>query len=467
MLRYFPLPCAIVDIETTGGNVTQDRVTEIGIVEVTEDGVSEWSSLVNPRTSIPWSIQRLTGITNEMVAEAPYFEHVAKEIVLRLQGKLFIAHNVRFDYGFLRNEFARLAYSFSSKLLCTVKLSRHLYPEANGHSLEKIIRRHQIYVGARHRALDDARATYKFMLIAEEEKGRAQVNEAVERQYRQASAPAHIDSHLVSHLPTSPGVYYFWGERQELLYIGKSINIKKRVQSHFTADHRSSREMTICQQVRNITFDDTAGELTALILESKQIKALQPIYNRKLRRVRSFQTIQLIERENGALSPDIIEVGLLSSINERCYGLFASQKKAKEAIKSICIERQLCYQLCGLENSTSRACSAHQLKKCDGYCIGKRSCIEHNVKLMDALGALALKAWPYTGPVALTEKSVTGKTQHVIVHNWIVLGVADSENEVHDLLDQTASPYIDKDSYQYLVKAIFSKNYPVAIQTLY
>ena len=146
MFKYFPVPCAIVDIETTGGNVTYDRITEIAIIEVTDDGIHEWSTLINPRVHIPKGIQLLTGITNEMVMSAPYFEQVAKEILVRLQGKLFVAHNVRFDYGFIRNEFARLAYPFKSKLMCTVRLSRFLYSDQDGHSLEKIISRHQIYV---------------------------------------------------------------------------------------------------------------------------------------------------------------------------------------------------------------------------------------------------------------------------------------------------------------------------------
>src|SRR6187402_1042303 len=171
MLKSISLPAVLIDVETTGGNVTYDRITEIGIVEIYENEIREWSTLINPGMKIPMGIQRLTGITDAMVASAPRFEQVAKEILLRIKGKLFIAHNVRFDYGFIRNEFARLAYSFKAPLMCTVKLSRSLYADRSGHSLEKIIERHQIFVTNRHRALDDARATYKFLEIAEEEHG--------------------------------------------------------------------------------------------------------------------------------------------------------------------------------------------------------------------------------------------------------------------------------------------------------
>ena len=464
MLKHFPIPCVIVDIETTGGNVTYDRITEIGIVEVTHEGVREWSTLINPRTHIPDGIQRLTGIRQSMVDSAPYFEQVAKEILLRLQGKLFIAHNVRFDYGFIRNEFARLAYTFKAKLMCTVKLSRFLYADRDGHSLEKIIARHQIFVTHRHRALDDAKATFKFMQIAEEEKGEEQVRLAIKHQYRKESMPADFDARLIDELPNAPGVYYFWGDNKELLYVGKSINIRKRVLSHFTADHKSSREMKICQQTRNITFDQTSGELSALILESKKIKELRPIYNRKLRRVSTFYSIHLTEAEGGVLIPKILSVAEMPQARDKFYGLFASNKKAKEAIQALSDEQGLCYQVTGLENPGSRACSSHQLKKCKGYCVGKQHALQHNVKLLEAMAKLALKTWPYDGPVALVEKCQQSEAEHhLVIDNWCILGIAESPAGHTEILSANPTPQIDRDIYRYLVAAIFAKRSGIKI----
>lgn len=457
MFKYFPTPCAIVDIETTGGNVTYDRITEIGIIEVTEEGVREWSTLINPRVHIPEGIQSLTGITNDMVKAAPYFEQVAKDILLRLQGKLFIAHNVRFDYGFIRNEFSRLAYTFRSKLLCTVKLSRFLYADRSGHSLEKIIARHQIYVVNRHRALDDAKAAFKFMAIAEEEKGEALIKDAILHQYRKESFPAHFDSNLIAGLPNDPGVYYFWGENKELLYVGKSINIRKRVLSHFTADHKSSREMKICQQTRNITFDKTVGELTALILESEKVKQLQPIYNRRLRRVKTFYTIVLQEDAKGALCPQVIPVDTVPKENSKLYGLFPSNKKAVQAIQSICDEYSLCYVICGLEKPSSRACSSHQLKKCQGYCVGRQLALQHNVKLVEGMQRLALKTWPYDGPIAIVEANAEGNKKYLLVNNWCLIDIVDSPYDFADALENKTGFRLDKDTYRYLVKFVFFK----------
>ncbi|GGY84440.1 exonuclease [Cellvibrio zantedeschiae] len=468
MLKHFPLPCVIVDIETTGGNVTYDRITEIGIIEVTENGITEWSTLINPRTKVPETIQRLTGITNAMVESAPYFEQVAKEIILKLQGKLFIAHNVRFDYGFIRNEFARLAYTYKAKLMCTVKLSRFLYSECDGHSLEKIIKRHQIFVSDRHRALADAQATYTFMRIAEDEHGEDKIKSAIAHQYRKESIPAGFDATLIDELPNSPGVYYFWGENKELLYIGKSINIRKRVLSHFTSDHKSSKEMKICQQTRHVTFDKTAGELTALILESKKVKELNPIYNRRLRRVSKFYSVHLEENAEGLLKPHIFSVSEIPAGRKKLYGLFPSNKKARDSLELISNEHKLCYQVIGLEQTAKRACTSHQLKKCEGYCVGKQSAVVHNLKLLQGLSTLALKTWPYQGPIALIEQCKHDEREvHLLVDNWCILGAADSVADYSEILNKTSAPEIDRDIYKYLVKAIYSKSMSIKLQPLF
>lgn len=467
MFDHFPIPCAIVDLETTGCNVTYDRIIEVGIVEVTEDGVSEWSTLVNPRVRISESIQRVTGISNEMVESAPYFEQVAKEILLRLQGKLFIAHNVRFDYGFIRNEYARLAYSFKAKLMCTVKLSRYLYPEYEGHSLEKIIHRFNIKVADRHRALEDAKATYKFMVIAETAHDKEKIEAAVKHQYRKESIPAGFDAGLLEGLPSSPGVYYFWGDGKQLLYVGKSINIRKRVLSHFTADHKSSREMKICQQTRNITFDTTAGELSALILGSKKVKELRPLYNRKLRRVSTFYSIYLEEQTDGLLTPKIVPVSEMPNSRTKMYGLFPSIKKAKAVVQALSDTHGLCYQACGLEQSSNRACSSHQLKKCGGYCVGKMSPLVHNVKVIQGFSSVALKTWPYKGPVAIIEDSKSDMpNRYLVVDNWCLLGETDDLSEFATAARTDLTPEIDRDIYRYLIAAISASNSSVRIVAL-
>ena len=278
-------PLAIVDLETTGGSAAQDRVTEIAVLEV--DGfevTSEWSTLVNPETTIPGAIQALTGITNDMVAGAPRFAQLAAELFERLSGRLFIAHNARFDYGFLRREFERAGRQFQAKTLCTVRLSRRLYPQHARHNLDSVIERHRITCQARHRALGDADALWQFLRIAADEHGPDILAVAARQITRRPSLPPHIDRAVIDAIPEAPGVYLFYGEAGAPLYVGKSRSLRTRVLSHFSADMRSARSLRLAQEVRRIDWQRTAGELGALLREARLVKELAPAYNRQLQR---------------------------------------------------------------------------------------------------------------------------------------------------------------------------------------
>lgn len=222
--------------------------------------------------------------------------------------------------------------------------------------------------------------------------------------------------------------------------------------------------MKICQQTRNITCDRTAGELSALLLESQKVKELQPLYNRRLRRVSNFYSIHLEEGNNGILISQIVPTSEIFPLRKKLYGLFPSHKKAQQAMQLICNDHNLCYQVCGLEKQNKRACSGHQLKKCAGYCVGKQPAVIHNLKMLQGLATLALKTWPYDGPIALVEKNQsTGNEHHILVDNWCVLGVAESLEDYSDILDGNIAPKIDKDTYRYLVTAIFSKKANLSI----
>ena len=280
-----PTSLAFVDLETTGATATHDRITEIGIVAVDADGTaSEWSSLVNPGTSIPPFIESLTGISNAMVRDAPHFEELAAEVAQRLTGRLFIAHNARFDYGFLKQEFARLGISFQADVLCTVKLSRKLFPGHTKHSLDALISRHNLVAEARHRALADAQLIHQFWKQAHLAHPVEVVNEAIKAQLLRPSLPPHIDASAIEAIPEGHGVYLFYGENNLPLYVGKSKTLRKRVMAHFSADTSSAKEMSLSQQVKRIDWIETAGEVGALLRESALIKELLPTHNRLLRR---------------------------------------------------------------------------------------------------------------------------------------------------------------------------------------
>ncbi len=454
----FPQPLAFVDLETTGASTTRDRITEIGIVLVDEHGVREWSQLVHPQTRIPNFIEQMTGITNAMVANAPPFSEVATKVDELLKGRLFIAHNARFDYGFLKNEFKRMGLTFQPSVLCTVKLSRKFYPEYRHHNLDSLIERHNLKAKDRHRALADAQLIHQFWMHLSERFSPAMLVEAIQGLVNRSSLPSNIDPLLVHDLPEGPGVYLFYGENDLPLYIGKSVNIRQRVLSHFSADHRAQKEMSLSQQLRRIEWIETAGELGALLTEAKLIKQLMPTHNQRLRRKSDLCAWQL-EQDNEQLRPVLKWANELDfGAQDNLYGLYHSQREALKALRGLADQHQLCLSILGFEKTTKdRPCFAHQLKKCKGACIGLEKPLAHAARLMMAMNKLKLATWPYHGAIGIQE----GNELHVIDH-WCYLGTAKHESEIHELLG-AGRPAFDRDTYMTLHKAL-KKAKVVALQ---
>jgi DNA polymerase-3 subunit epsilon len=445
----FP-PLAFVDLETTGATATADRITEIGIVEVDEKGVREWSCLVNPGTTISGFIESLTGISNAMVADAPSFEDVAAEVRERLEGRLFIAHNARFDYGFLKNEFKRAGQDFRATVLCTVKLSRKLFPQHAKHNLDSLIERHDLTVSNRHRALGDARLIHQFWQRLQAVVTPELLAQTVKALTARPSLPAGLDPAAIDDLPEGVGVYLFYGENELPLYVGKSKELKKRVLAHFAADHAAAREMNLAQQVRRIECIATGGEIGALLKEAALIKQLQPIHNRALRRNEDLCFWQLIEVRAGEWRPVLLPASDLGHRQQdQLYGPFKSAREAKRTLTELAKEHHLCHSLLGLEKVTGgKPCFAHQLQQCRGACVGKEPVSFHSARLMAALGRHRLSPWPFAGPAWIRE----GDEVHLIDH-WRHLGTARSEADLHDLLETPALAF-DRDSYRILLKAL-------------
>ena len=248
-------PLAFVDLETTGATATQDRITEIGIVEVDPDGsVREWQQLVNPGVQISPFIEQLTGISNRMVASAPPFADVAEAALNRLQGRLFIAHNARFDYGFLRTEFKRLGIAFHASVLCTVKLSRALFPEHKKHNLDALIERHDLQAAARHRALADAQLIHQFWQKIHVDRGMEVVQSAIQALNPYPMLPEHLLA-VMDELPDSPGRYRFLDVEEKLLYENAAKNIRKRVGNHFSGKTKTLREQALIASIRHIQWE--------------------------------------------------------------------------------------------------------------------------------------------------------------------------------------------------------------------
>ena len=445
---------AFIDLETTGANPVRDRITEIGVVEVDGDRVTTWNTLINPGRPIPEFIQQLTGIRNEMVADAPTFAEVAEELAERLQGRLFIAHNARFDYGFVKNEYQRLGQRFRSDVLCTVRLSRKLFPEYPRHNLDSLIARHGLQTGDRHRALADADLIWQFWRLLQRDRGEDALAEAVQQQLKRPALPPHLDPALLDDLPESPGVYLLYGENDVLIYVGKSVNLRQRVLSHFAADTRECKEMRLTQEVRRIDWHETVGELGALLLESRLVKERQPVHNRRLRRASDLCSWRLQEVAPGDFRPQLVsghdvDFGRAGDL----FGLFATKREATNTLRKIADAYELCPVILGLEKPAQpgRPCFAFQVHACKGACVGKEAIGMHSARLMAALAKLKLDAWAYPGPIGLVERDDFLDVEEVhVVDGWRYLGTGRSEAEIHQLLEQTGQSRFDMDTYKLL-----------------
>jgi DNA polymerase-3 subunit epsilon len=443
-----------VDLETTGANHHTDKITEIGIVEVEGDQVRRWSTLVNPGMSIPPFIQNLTGIDNDMVASAPAFDSLIEELLPRLSGGLFVAHNVRFDYGFLRNAFKAAGHAWRSDILCTVKLSRQLFPKEAKHNLDSLVTRHGLIAEARHRALADADLLWQFWSKMQREIEPEVFHQALTHLLQRPSLPPHIDPAIVDDMPNTCGVYYFYGENEALLYVGKSVHLRARVLAHFAADLTDVKEQRMAQQIRRVEWKETAGELGALLEEARVVKHSQPLHNRRLRRQRELCSWQLRPAAGDYLYPALSYASELDfGQAEHLYGLYATRKKADEALRELAQSHDLCLVMLGLEQSAApdKPCFARQLQRCRGACVGAESPIRHQARLEAALAPSKVVRWPFAGAIGLHETSGRGQTDIHVIHNWCWLGSARTEAEVPAILAAAPqAPAFDLDTYKIL-----------------
>ncbi len=289
-MKLFAPSLAFVDLETTGTSAAGSRITEVAVVRVDADPrgrapprVEAWSTLVNPGVPISPEIQRLTGITDAMVRGAPRFDAIADEVAARTADAVFVAHNAAFDYGFLRQAFARLDRAFSARVLCTVRLSRRLFPGAARHNLDSVIARHALPVTGRHRALGDARVLWAFVQALYRDLPAAAIEEAAARVLNAPILPPQLGPDALDAVPEAPGVYLFHGAGPPPLYVGSSRNLRQRVGAHFSPDRRAARDLRLAGAVRRIEFEQTAGEIGALLRAAALVKALAPAHNRARR----------------------------------------------------------------------------------------------------------------------------------------------------------------------------------------
>jgi DNA polymerase-3 subunit epsilon len=367
---------AILDIETTGGQYNEEGITEIAIYKF--DGhevIDQFISLVNPEKPIQPFVVKLTGINNAMLRSAPKFYEVAKRIIEMTEGCIVVAHNASFDYRILQTEFRRLGFRFHKQTLCTVELSKKLLPGHESYSLGKLVRALGIPMADRHRASGDAMATVKlFKMLLAQDIEKEIVKSMVKTEIKSGMSPKLLD--IVENLPSKTGIYYIHNEKGNLIYIGKSKNIKKRVNQHFTGTSRKCKKIQL--EVFAITFEETGSELIALLKESEEIKINKPIYNRAQRKTIFQWALYAQKDENGYLALKLQKAdGRKKEITS-----FSSIQEGKNALFKFTDQFNLCQKINGLYD-TKNACFKYKIKECDGACVGVISPEEYNERVQE------------------------------------------------------------------------------------
>ena len=371
---------AVLDIETTGGKYNEEGITEIAVYKF--DGhqiVDQFISLVNPEIPIQPFVVGLTGINNDMLRNAPKFFEVAKRIVEITEGAILVAHNAKFDYRILRTEFRRLGFDYERQSLCTVELSQKLIPGLPSYSLGKLVRSLGIPLSDRHRATGDAQATVKLfkMLLAKDSE-----KEILKSSVRNAPK-LKMNTKLVQlldELPSITGVYYLHNEDGDIIFIGKSKNIKKRVNQHFTSDNKKSRE--IQKEVASVSYEATGNELNALLKENEEVKRNKPKYNRSTKRSLFSHALYQAKDNEGYIHLRIEKI----DGRKKYITAFTNLQQAKSTLEKILKEYELCQSFTGFYEGTG-SCFNYNMKECRGACAGEEGALEYNERVIKVLEA--------------------------------------------------------------------------------
>jgi DNA polymerase-3 subunit epsilon len=396
---------AIVDLETTGTSYTTDRILEVAIVLYDGQEVRHrYSTLVNPQRGIPYFISRLTGISDEAVRHAPTFPEVAREIVELTEGAVFVAHNVSFDYNFLRAAYRDLGFRYERPRLCTVKLARRLMPGLQGYGLEKLCTHLQIPMERHHRALSDAEATTRIfsLLLARDSQGLTQ--QWARRTSPEQNRPPQLAPERIDALPELPGVYYFIDQNGDVLYVGKANNIRQRIHSHFGMELDSPKHGELLARVHDLRWTLTGNELIALLHESAEIKRLLPPFNCAQKRRGNTHGLYRVTNPQGyqqlmirgykppldaASPPPLRPDGQPIPTLPPPLTIFGSLRQAKQWLERQTAVHNLCARWTGLDKTRS-SCFRHQLGQCEGACIGREAPESYNVRVEAAVQYLGL-----------------------------------------------------------------------------
>lgn len=445
---------AVIDLETTGGSVAQGgRIIEIAII-ILEDGVEidRFESFVNPEMNIPPFIQNLTGIKNGMVRNAPKFFEIAKKVVEITKDCLFVAHNADFDYNFVKDEFKSLGYKYRRNSVCTVELSRVLLPGKKSYSLGKLCDEIGIPHNSRHRAIGDTEATAKlFQLLLKQPKAMETIEEMTEYDVYSSKKHYQLPKEVIDNLPDETGVYYLYNKEGDLIYVGKSKNIRKRILQHLS-NKSTPRAIRMAEMVSEVKTTLTGSELIALLLESDEIKKHLPRFNRAQRRAKAFFGIYQNYDAKGYIN---FSIAPLEDGDHPVTTTF-SRKEAEKILDRMVDKNNLCQKLSGIDHS-DKACFRYHLKNCNGACIEEESPEEYNKRALQA----AMR-FSYGVPnMFLIDKGRNEKEKAVVqIAKGIYRGfgyINVGENYSADELKKVITPYKDNADVNKIIRGILRK----------
>lgn len=428
---------AIVDIETTGGYAANHRITEIAIYH--HDGlqiIDSFHTLINPGRNIPYYITGLTGITSEMVLSAPTFQELAPQLHQKLDGKVFVAHNAHFDYSFLKKEFEQVGINWQAKKLCTVRLSRKIIPGLRSYSLGSLAESLGISIPNRHRANGDASATVKIFDELLQRDRENHILKALKKNSGETVLPPNLPKEEFDKLPAKCGVYYFHDARGNVIYVGKAINIRKRIVGHFTGDAREWSRSKIRNEIHHITYELTGNELIALLLESQEIRKLWPKYNQAQKYRVEEWGIYDYEDRNGYLrfSVNMVTRGSRPLIR------FTSKGDTWNFLWEKVRAFELCPKLSGLQVAKG-LCFNYQSGECHGACMCVESVKKYNKRVERAISSFSSQG----SSVAIIGKGRNLDEQSLVLvekGNYLGFGFFDSQVSISDL--ESARTYVRK-----------------------
>jgi DNA polymerase-3 subunit epsilon len=405
----------------------------------------------------------LTGISNTMTDTAPEFADIADDVAELFAGATLIAHHARFDYSFIRAEMNRAGHQFECPQICTAKLSRALYSEYRTHNLSDIIERFGFTCEARHRAMGDTEVLVQLAHQIDNDFSQSTITNALERSQSRATLPPNVPKDTIDRLPHTPGVYSFYGKDGELLYVGKSIDIRGRVLSHFSNASRDSKSRRIFTEVYDVQYEETADDFSAQLLEIHKIKHDMPIYNRKLRRNERLWALTA-KNDNGgnAIADDSAPVAFtltpldaeLQQQPERVYAVYRTKRAAKTALDGLVKTHGLCPKLLGAESGKG-ACFSSQLGVCQGACTGRLSAKEYNQQVAKVFEKQRLRHWPYAGPREIIKRTPDmQRSERFVVDNWVLQSATILEEQAERAFFPTGELQFDYDVYKVLVKEL-------------